>query len=158
MFAHKLIAATAAITAIAAPAIAAGPLQVASKVFVEARSLAADGSVRTALVPARKAVPGDHVVFVLAYKNTGAQPLGNLVFDNPLPREIAYRAPAQGSAAPELSVDGKTYGALASLRVPVAGGGSRAATSDDVTHVRWKLAGSLGPGAQGQFAFQAVLK
>lgn len=134
------------------------PLEVASKVFVEVKTAAADGTVRTSLVPAKKAVPGDRVVFVLAYRNTGAQPLDRLVFDNPVPAGIAYRAPAQGSAAPELSTDGKTYGALDTLRVPAAGGGVRAARADDVTHVRWRLNGPLAAKGQGQFAFQAVLK
>lgn len=154
------ILAVALAATLGSTASAAGtqPLQVASKIFVEARSAAADGTVRTTLVAANRAVPGDRVVFVLAYRNAGTQALDNIVFNNPLPAAIAYRAPAQGSAAPEVSVGGKTYGALAALRVPVAGGGSRAATASDVTHVRWRLSGSLAAGGQGQFAFQAVLK
>lgn len=149
-----------AAAAVTAPAFAntASPLEVASKIFVEQKSVAADGTVRTALVPANRTVPGDRIVFVLAYRNTGAQSLGNLVFDNPLPAGVAYRAPAAGSVAPELSVDGKTYGTLGSLRMPVAGGGTRPATNADVTHVRWRLAGSLAAGGKGQFAFQATLK
>lgn len=149
-----------AAAAIAVPAIAAtqSPLEIASKIFVAERKLAADGTVHTALVPAKKAVPGDQVVFVLAYRNTGAAPLSNLVFNNPVPAGVAYRAPAEGSPAPELSVDGKTFGALASLRVPVAGGASRPAGANDVTHVRWRLNGALAAGGKGQFAFQAVLK
>ena len=62
------------------------------------------------------------------------------------------------SAAPELSVDGKTYGPLASLRVATATGTTRAATADDVTHVRWRLARPITAGAQGQLAFEAVLR
>lgn len=152
-----------AVMALSAPTIGSvvageAPLQVASKVFVEVATAAPDGAVRTSLQPARKAVPGDRVVFVLAYRNAGAQPLSGLVFDNPLPAGIAYRAPAQGSPAPELSVDGKTYGALGTLRVPVAGGGERPARAEDVTHIRWRLAGTLAAQAQGQFAFQATLK
>lgn len=144
----------AAAMAIAAPALAApgGPLQVASKILVEQRSTAADGTVRVTLAPAKRVVPGDRVVFALAYRNTGTKPIADVVFDNPVPAQIAYRAPAQGSPAPELSVDGKTYGPLASLRV-----GDRAATTADVKHVRWRLRTPIAPGAQGQLAFQAVL-
>lgn len=154
-------ATTAAIaTAIAGPVLAEaqGPLQVASKIFLEQRSTAADGTVKVALTPAKRAVPGDHVVFVLAYRNTGKQALDNIVFNNPVPAGITYRAPAQGSATPELSTDGKTFGALANLRVAVTGGGTRAAAPADVTHVRWRLSSPLPAGGQGQFAFQAVLK
>ncbi|VXC33208.1 DUF11 domain-containing protein [Sphingomonas sp. 8AM] len=140
-----LLAALAA----ASPALAAGPLQVASKVMVEARQRAADGTTRIALVPAHRVVPGDRVVFTLAYRNTGAQPLADLVFDNPVPSGVAYRAPAPNSPAPELSVDGRRYGTLAQLG---------AVEPDAVTHVRWRLARPLAPGASGTFAFQAVLK
>jgi uncharacterized repeat protein (TIGR01451 family) len=133
----------------AAPAIAAGPLQVTSQVMVEAKQRAADGTTRIALVPARRVVPGDRVVFTLAYRNTGSQPLADLVFDNPVPSGVVYRASAANSPAPELSVDGRRYGTPAQL-----------GTIDpaDVTHVRWRLARPLAPGASGTFAFQAVLK
>ncbi len=133
----------------ASPAMAAGPLQVTSKVMVEAKQRAADGTTKIALVPAQRVVPGDHIVFTLAYRNTGTQPLADLVFDNPVPQGVAYRAPAANSPAPELSVDGHRYGTLAQLG---------AAGPDDVTHVRWRLARPLAPGASGTFAFQAVLK
>lgn len=156
--AHKLIPALLLATIAFTPALASqGPLEVTSKVFVEQRSLDRDGSVRTTLTPASRAVPGDKVVFVLAYRNSGKQPLGDVVLDNPVPGAIAYRAPGQSSAKPEVSVDGKTYGALAQLRVPVPGGASRAATPNDVKHVRWRLA-TIPAGGQGQLAFQAVLK
>lgn len=156
--ARTLITALIAAAAVGTPAVAAqGPLQVASKIFVEQRVLDKAGAVSTALAPATRAVPGDHVVFVLAYRNTGGQPLSDIVLDNPVPGAITYRAPGTGSAAPLLSVDGKTYGPLAQLRVPTAGGGSRAATSNDVRHIRWRIA-TVPAGGQGQLAFKAVLK
>jgi uncharacterized repeat protein (TIGR01451 family) len=151
---HIAIVAGAAITT---AAVAAGPLQVTSKILAEHRTRAADGSTSVTLVAANKVVPGNRVVFVLDYKNTGRQPIANIVLDNPVPQGIAYRAPGANSPAPELSTDGKTYGALASLRVRAATG-LRPATADDVTHVRWRLAAPLAAGAQGQFSFQAVLK
>jgi uncharacterized repeat protein (TIGR01451 family) len=155
--ARTLIALLAA-AAVVTPAIASqGPLQVVSKIFVEQRALDKAGAVSTSLTPATRAVPGDHVVFVLAYRNTGAQPLSNIVLDNPVPGAIAYRTVGAGTAAPDLSVDGKTYGTLAQLRVPTASGGSRTATPNDVRHVRWRIA-AVPAGGQGQLAFKAVLK
>lgn len=153
-----LLSALIAGAALSAPAAASqGPLQVASKIFVEQRSLAPDGSVRAKLEPATRAVPGDHVVFVLAYRNTGTAPLSDVVLNNPVPGAIAWRATGAQSAEPDLSVDGKSFGKLAQLRVPSAGGGSRAATANDVRHVRWRLA-TVPAGGQGQLAFKAVLK
>jgi uncharacterized repeat protein (TIGR01451 family) len=157
MFRRLTLGAALAAAIVAPAAAAAGPFEVVSKILVEKKQAAGDGTTRIALVPAKHAVPGDHVVFVLAYRNTGKAPIANIVLDNPVPAGIAYRAPAQGSPVPDLSVDGKNYGALASLSVQ-APAGRRAAGPDDVTHVRWRLTAPLAAGAQGQLAFQAVLK
>ena len=154
-----IIAAAAAVAAISATAAyAAGPLSLVSEVKTEKRVAAADGTTRIALVKADKIVPGDRVVFVLTYRNTGTQPIANLVLANPVPANIAYRAANPGSAAPELSVDGKTFGPLSGLRVATSAGASRAAVPDDVTTVRWRLATPVAAGAQGQLAFQAAIK
>ncbi len=157
MITRPMIAAVLAATAAVASA-AAGPLQVTSSILVESRTAAADGTTRIALVKPSKVTPGDKVIFVLSYRNTGAQPLANVVLDNPLPRQIAYRSANPGSPAPDVSVDGKTFGSLESLRVRSLDGSTRAAGPNDVTSVRWRLASPLAAGSQGQFAFQAVLK
>jgi uncharacterized repeat protein (TIGR01451 family) len=148
-----------AAAALAASAAAAtSPLVVDSSILTEHKQAAADGTVKVSLAPATRVVPGDKVIFVLTYRNTGNQPIENIVLSNPLPHGIAYRAPAAGSLAPDLSVDGRTYGALASLRVVSANGATRTAGADDVTHVRWRLSAPLPAGGKGQFSFQAVLK
>ena len=157
MISRPMIAAILASTAAVASA-AAGPLQVTSSIMVEARSAAPDGTTRVTLVKPSRVTPGDKVIFILAYRNSGAQPLANVVLDNPLPRQIAYRSANPGSPAPDVSVDGKTYGSLATLRVRSPDGSTRAASPNDVTSVRWRLASPLAAGSQGQFAFQAVLK
>lgn len=144
----------AATVAVAAPALA-GPLTVTSDVRVEKKVAAADGTTRVVLEKPTKVVPGDTVVFVMRYANTGTQPIANLVLANPVPKGIAYRAPAAGSPAPELSTDGSRFGELNSLR---AAGGSRAATLDDVTDVRWRLTNAVPAGGKGELAFRAVLK
>jgi uncharacterized repeat protein (TIGR01451 family) len=158
MFNRITIAAAVSAAALSTAAIASGPLQITSKVLAETKVRAADGSTSLVLGPVKKVGPGDGVVFVLAYRNTGAQPIGNVVLDNPVPQGIAYRGPSGTSPAPEVSVDGKTYGPLASLDVRTPTGARRAAAPNDVTHVRWRLAAPLTAGAQGQLAFKAVLK
>lgn len=150
--------AAAALVALATPALAAGPLAMTSRILVEKRVAAADGSVHTTMVPAVRAVPGDRITVSLSYRNTGPAPIADLVLANPVPRSVAYRGPAAGSPAPEVSVDGRTFGALADLRVAVPGGAPRAAVADDVTHVRWRLPAPVAAGRGGELAFQAVLK
>ena len=139
--------------ALTAPALAAGPLDVTTRVMVESHVAAADGTTRATLVPALRAVPGDRLTVQVAYRNTGRAPITGLAIVNPVPAGLAYRGAAAGSAAPQLSIDGVRFGALAELSV-----GGRPAAASDVTHVRWRLAGPVAPGSGGQFAFQAVLK
>jgi len=147
-----------AATAIAAPALASGPLSVESSMLTVRKQAAADGTTKVSLVPAAKAVPGDKIVLRLSYRNGGAAPIANVVLSNPLPAGITYRAPAAGSPAPEVSVDGQTFGTLATLRVAGADGNLRPATADDVRHVRWKIAAPIPAGAQGQVSCEGILK
>ena len=145
-------------TLTAVPALAGGPLSVESSMLTLRKTAAADGTTLLSLVPAAKVVPGDRVIIRLAYRNTGAAPIGNVVLDNPLPKGIAYRAPSAGSPVPELSVDGRNFGPLTTLRVTARDGSARAATADDVTHVRWRIAAPVPAGAQGHVSLDAVLK
>lgn len=139
-------------------ATAASPLQLESRILAEARQAAPDGTTRVALVSPRHVGPGDAVVVQLAYRNTGAQPITGLVIANPVPRNLAYRGPRPGSAAPELSVDGTHFGPLASLSVALPGGARRPATPADVTHVRWQLTTPVAAGGSGQLAFKAAVR
>ena len=139
------------------PAFAQGPLSVTSTAMVETKMQAPDGTTKVTLAPARRVVPGDRVVFVVTYRNTGAATLSDVAIVNPVPNAVAYRSPANGSPAPDVSVDGRTFGQLPLLRV-TGTAGARPATVDDVTHVRWRLSRPLTAGGEGRFAYQAVLK
>lgn len=140
----------------AVPAVA-GPVEIKSTVLAEKRAAAADGTTRVSLVPAARVTPGDRVVFQLEYRNTGQQSASGLVIANPVPAAMQYVSPAEGSPAPELSVDGTTFGPLSSLKVREAGA-VRSAVAADVRVVRWRLAQPVAPGAKGQVAFRAILK
>lgn len=137
--------------AISAPALAAGDLSITSRVMVEQRVAASDGTTRTRLAPATRVVPGDRLVVTVAYRNTGRAAISNLAIVNPVPAGLTYRGVAAGAVAPEVSSDGVRFAPFASLAVA-----GRAAPA--ITHVRWRLASPVAPGSGGQFAFQAVLK
>ena len=141
-----------AVAAIAAPA-QAGPLEVTSRVMVQRQEAAADGTTRTRLAPAVRAVPGDRLTVVIAYRNSGRVPIADLAIVNPVPPGLAYRGGAPGAPVPDVSVDGVRFARLADLTVA-----GRPAGGADITHVRWRLASPVAPGSGGQFAFQAVLK
>ena len=144
---------TGAILIGGAPALAAGALAIFGTVQVEQRVAAADGTTRIVLVAPKHVVPGDRLIFTLRYRNGGAQPLGDVVLANPLPRGVAYRAVLPGTPEPEVSVDGTHYAALAALRI-----GARAATVQDVVAVRWRLARPVAAGASGSLAFTGAVK
>lgn len=141
-----------------APAMAAEPVKITATVLAEQREAAADGTTRVRLVPAGRIVPGDHVVYRLSVSNSGPKPASGVVIANPVPAGMQYAGPAANSPAPELSVDGKTFGPLSTLRVATADGKSRAAAPADVRVVRWRLAQPVAPGGEGQVAFRALLK
>lgn len=133
---------------------AAHPLMVESSILTMPERAVADGVGQAHRAPA--VLPD--MIFELAYRNAGNKPLRDVVLGEPLPKGVAYRAPAADSPAPELSVDGRTFGALSMLRVADGEGGHRSATADDVTHVRWRLPSQLAAGAEGRFAFLAAFK
>jgi hypothetical protein len=111
-------------------------------VFVER---AASGE-RT-LAPADRLNRGDRVVYVVNWqRRSGA---GGFTLTNPLPAMVNYQASADG--AEQVSVDGgRTWGKLDVLRV-----GSRRATPEDVTHVRWRIAE---PRGSGSLAFSGIVR
>ncbi|RVT93069.1 DUF11 domain-containing protein [Sphingomonas crocodyli] len=109
------------------------------------------------LTPAAKAVPGDHMVYVLAYKNTGDQAAKDVVLSNPIPADMLYRGAGDGGE-PDMSVDGVQFGPLASLTVAGADGSRRPARLTDVRQLRWHLNQAIAPGASGQVSFHAVVR
>lgn len=150
------IAATAMLCIGSAQAQSAA-IQVTNEVFQEVEVQAADGSTFLRTVPAVTIVPGDEVIYVIRYANTGDQPAENVAINNPLPTQLEY---VSAIAPPPLlvSVDsGAQYGDLASLTVAGADGATRPAQAADVTHLRWVL-DTLPPGAEGEITFVARVK
>lgn len=153
---RRLLPLCLAITpAFAAPAFAE-PVQIRSEILKETVVKTAEGS-KTVQTPLERATPGDTIIIRLSYANEGQTPAGDVVISNPMPDQLVFVEGREGGA-PLVSVDGgKTYGALASLKVKVDGE-ARAAVAADVTHVRWAMAAPVAPGQSGAVAFAARLK
>jgi len=151
-----------ALAILAAPmAFATGTMKLTNEVFQEIDAKGPSGEPIKQIVPAAKVVPGTEVIYVITYKNDGAEPAEDVVISNPLARELSYKdesANGEGAAI-DLSVDGgKTFGSLASLTVVDEQGKSRPAKSGDITNIRWTLDGAVPPGGEGQVSFRAVLR
>lgn len=132
--------------AVAAPALAAPAVALDSAVFVE-RTTPQRGRM---LEPASRLSRGDRVVYVVSWYRMGGT--GGFVVTNPLPRSVYFQGTASGDE--EVSIDGgRSWGKLAALRV-----GSRMATPEDVTHVRWKVDPARAARGSGQIAYSAIVR
>jgi len=129
--------------AMPARAVAPAPaVTIDSAVYVERMSESS-----RVLQPADHLRPGDRVVTVVSWQRAARG--GTFTLTNPLPRSLHF----QGSAneTEEVSVDGgRHWGRLGELRV-----GSRQATPEDVTHVRWHIAN---PAPAGRIAYSAIVR
>lgn len=135
--------------AITLPTAAAAKPAVAtdSAVFVE-RSQA--GNLRR-LEPASRLSRGDRVVTIVNWYRMGAGG-GGFTITNPLPRAIAYQGSARDDQ--EVSVDGgKTWGQLGELMI-----GTRIATPEDVTHMRWRVPATSAARGQGRIAYSGIVR
>ena len=150
-----LLALFAATTATAAAAQNAVPLN--NQVFVERVSVDAQGRRTVTLDPPQVVTPGDHLVFVLTYRNGGQQPATGFAVTNPIPPAVAFER--SDDAAAVVSVDGgRSWGALASLTVAQPDGRRRPAVAADVTHVRWSFSQPIPVGGEGRLSFRGIVK
>jgi uncharacterized repeat protein (TIGR01451 family) len=148
-----------ALLALLAPAtaFAADNVSLSSKVLVERVKPGADGKPVTVREEPGVVTPGDHLVFVLSYRNKGAEPATGFTLTDPIPPSVAFAGSDDASAV--VSVDGgKTWGALASLKVVAADGTSRPAIAADVTHIRWSFGRPIAAGSGGELSFRGVVE
>lgn len=144
-----------AVPAAAAPAQEAVALK--STVYVARSVTDADGNKKNQLFAPDRVLPGEALVVMLEYRNNGTKPAANFVINNPIPAAVSYTGVEQPWAV--VSVDGgKTFGALAALKVAKGDGTSRAALPGDVTHVRWKFAQPIPPATGGRVMFYGTVK
>lgn len=93
---------------------------------------------------------GDRVVTILRWYRLGGN--GAFTISNPLPRAISYQK--SSADAEEVSVDGgRHWGKLADLRI-----GSRMATPEDVTNVRWRISPQMSSLGKGEIAYSGIVR
>lgn len=137
---------------------AAGKLELENTVFEEIQVQTQDGRIERRQVPVTEVIPGDDVVYVIAYRNVGDGPVENVAITNPVPAGLRYVASAGAIPVSEVSVDqGEQYGDLEDLTVPGPDGQPRAAEPGDVTHLRW-IVPALPAGSEGAVSFTARVR
>lgn len=101
------------------------------------------------LEPAERLSRGDRVITVVNWSVQGNRG-DSFVITNPLPSALAYEASAWDDQ--DVSVDGgRTWGRLGVLKV-----GTREATPQDVTHIRWRIVAS--DHTRGQIAYSGIVR
>ena len=140
------------------PALA---MEAVQKVEREIVTTAPDGTQTVTFEAAERVRPGETVVYTLDYVNTQADPASDLKLDMIVPDQVRL---AEGSAdvpgaRVQYSADGgETFSDRLGLTVRNADGTTRAATADDITHLRWTLLSPVQPGERGAVSFRAQLK
>lgn len=149
-------------------------VKIDSKIMVERTDASESGKTVTKLVdPATvKVIPGDKLLFINTYRNTGDSAVTGFVVNNPVHSAVALIEVVEDWAL--VSVDGgKNFGKLSELSVtemvtaaaekaaeettaPVQT--TRPAVASDVTHIRWVLTSPIAPGASGELRFRGVVK
>ena len=139
------------------PAFAANQVALDNHVFVERVLTDAEGKQRILLEEPKVVVPGDRLVFVLNYRNAGAQPADKFVITNPMPSAVRFAD--AGDTRPFVSIDGgKQWGLLSDLSISMTDGTRRAAQPADVTHIRWAFQNPIPVGGTGKLMFRGVVK
>lgn len=90
------------------------------------------------------------MVYLVSWYRLGGS--GGFTVTNPLPRAVYFQGSANGDE--EVSIDGgRNWGKLANLRA-----GTRMATPEDVTHVRWRVAPAKSASGSGRITYSAVVR
>ncbi|WP_428629077.1 hypothetical protein [Sphingopyxis sp.] len=150
----KTIALAAVLAMGTQPAAAQGTGVLTNKVELEKLTPAADGREATKTYTSPEVVvPGDRIRLTLIFTNNGAAPAAGVNLTNPIPAALIFDGTSD-TAGFSVSVDGgKTFGALASLTIPITGAAPRPAVAADVTHVRWLWPDPVAPAQSRSVAF-----
>ena len=153
LFAFALLTATVATQALA---VAQNSVALTSEMLVERAVKQPNGAIKTVLEAPKSVPPGAKLVFVLSYRNAGAAPAANFVINNAMPSGVAFESADANST---VSVDGgRSFGPLTAAKLRAADGSLRAATPEDVTHVRWAMKTPIPVGGAGRVSFRGVVK
>jgi len=116
------------------------------------------GVEETKRVPATKVPPGVAVIYTLHADNKGSKPADDVVVTDPIPEHMDYvdgSASSQGTRLTFSADGGKTWAAKEKLQVKGKDGALRAASAEEITHIRWQFEKPIAPGESRAVEFRA---
>lgn len=160
------LAAVAAGPARSQPTRAAAPSaepQRPARIEVETRveRLRSDEDGRTVLEPLSAApAAGDELVYTVSFVNAGGMAATDVRITQPIPPAVELVADSAVAPRAEVtySVDGGRSFGWAEELVVRDGDRETVAAAGAYTHVRWRLAGAVEPGARGFVRFRATVR
>lgn len=152
-----LVFAVACVAALAPPAQAMTATQT---IEVETVVTDPDGKRTVVRTPAETVVPGSQLVYSVAFTNTQDLPTNDLTFTLPVPEETVFteNSVEGADAVVTVSTDGGASFVSREAAMVMRDGVATPALAEDITHLRWVVAGPLAPGDSDRIAFKAVLK
>lgn len=154
----SILALTAAVLT---SAVSASALTATQKVEKEITVQQPDGTTTTQFVSADEVTPGEKIVYTVAYTNDSIEPASDIVLAMPVPDDVRFlegTADRNGAVVRYSADGGSSFVERDALVLPAVGGGTRAASSDDITHIQWRIAGPIAVGTSDEITFKARLK
>lgn len=156
---HLTILAVSA--AVLALGVSASALTASQKVEKEITIQQADGTSVTKRVNADDVIPGETVVYTVSFVNDSPEEATDIVLAMPVPSDVRFlegSADRSGAIVRYSADGGASFTERDALALPAVGGGTRAANSDDITHIQWRIAGPVLVGSGDEVAFKARLR
>lgn len=140
---------------IAAPALAGQRVELQSAVFIERIGQTADGRIERRIEPANILKRGDRLVLIVEWEGKPSNARSFAVTSS-IPRTLAFQRTSE--AGTEVSVDGgRHWGTLDRLKLNDRNG-VRAASPEDVTHLRWHITSDEAERGIGRVTYSAIVR
>ncbi len=105
-------------------------------------------------------IPGDVILYTVAYVNKGDESAENTYITNKIPDHMVYMENSASGLGTEIRYsvdDGQSFDLPHQLMIHDSEGKARLATTKDYTHIRWLFTGLLDPGSEGKVFYRARL-
>jgi hypothetical protein len=135
----------------------ASAISIRSETSIVQTLVDAKGQKTNKLFPAKRVVPGNVLVIKFLYDNSGTAPAANFAVNAKVDSAVEVTDIREKWAV--VSVDGgKTFGALATLKIKAADGKFRPATTKDITNIRWTLAQPVPAAGSGSVMYYGIVR